>query len=73
MKTPTLPGEAIFKEGAANLQSGIETVGGRLSLTNRRLVFESHAFNVQTGATIIPLESVDSARKCWTRFWRETA
>jgi|SRR5215471_78302 len=68
MKTPLLPDETLVKDGAANLQRGIETVGGRLYLTNHRLVFESHAFNIQTGITIIPLTSVVGARKCWTRF-----
>jgi hypothetical protein len=67
-KTALLPGETLIKDGAANLQRGLETVGGRLYLTNRRLIFESHGFNVQTGATIIPLESISGARKCWTKF-----
>jgi hypothetical protein len=68
MKTALLPGEIPVKDGAANLQRGIETVGGRLHLTSHRLIFESHAFNVQTGATIIPLTSITGTRKCWTRF-----
>ena len=58
MKTQLLPGETLIKDGAANLQRGIETVGGRVHLTSQRLVFESHAINVQTGITIIPLESI---------------
>jgi hypothetical protein len=68
MKTALLPGETRIKDGAANLQRGIETVGGSLYLTDRRLIFESHRFNAQTGATIIRLESISGARKCWTRF-----
>ena len=36
MKTPLLPGETPVKDGAANLQRGLETVGGRLYLTNQR-------------------------------------
>jgi hypothetical protein len=68
MKTETLPGEEIIKEGGANLQRGLETVGGRLFLTNQRLVFESHAFNLQTGATIIPLADISETMPCWTRF-----
>jgi hypothetical protein len=68
MKTLSLPDETSLKDGAANLQRGIETVGGWLYLTNRRLVFESHAFNIQTGATIIPLASITGVRKCWTKF-----
>lgn len=68
METPFLPNESPIREGAANLQRGLETVGGRLYLTNQRLVFESHRFNIQTGPTIIPLDSVTGIRKCWTRF-----
>jgi hypothetical protein len=68
MKTPSLPDETPVKDGAANLQRGIETVGGWLYLTNRRLIFESHAFNIQTGATIIPLANIAGARKSWTKF-----
>jgi hypothetical protein len=68
MKTLYLPDEALVKDGAANLQRGSETVGGRLYLTNRRLVFESHALNIQTGATIIPLSAITGVRKCWTKF-----
>ena len=68
MKTPILPGETVIRDGAANLQRGVETVGGRAYLTSQRLIFESHAINVQTGSTIIALESVTGVRKCWTRF-----
>jgi hypothetical protein len=68
MKTPLLSGETLVKDGAANLQRGIETVGGWLYLTNQRLIFESHAFNILTGSTIIPLASITGARKCWTKF-----
>jgi hypothetical protein len=67
MNTPFLPDETPVKDGGANLQRGLETVGGRLYLTSQRLVFESHAFNIQTGSTIIPLASITGARKCWTR------
>ena len=40
-------GEAIVFAGAANHFKGIESVGGRLFLTDRRLRFRSHRFNVQ--------------------------
>jgi hypothetical protein len=68
MKTPFLSGETPVKDGAANLQRGIETVGGWLYLTNQRLIFESHAFNLQTGTTIIPLANLTGTSKCWTKF-----
>lgn len=68
MKTETRPGESMVKEGPANLQRGIEAVGGKLSLTDQRLVFESHALNVQTGATEIELANVTGTETCWTKF-----
>ena len=58
MKTPLLPDEVLIKQGPANLQRGTETVGGRLTLTSQRLVFESHRFNLQAGAAIIPLATI---------------
>ena len=68
MKTEQLPGETSIKSGPANLQRGAETVGGKLYLTTHRLVFESHAFNLQTGATIIPLQEISETTPCWTKF-----
>ena len=68
MNTELRAGENIVKEGLANLQRGAETVGGKLCLTSKRLVFESHRFNIQTGATEIPLESITLVTPCWTKF-----
>ena len=62
------PGETVLREGPANLQRGIETVGGKLWLTNARLVFRAHAFNVQTGETQIALDDVTGVKPCWTKF-----
>lgn len=67
-QTPLQPGESLVKESRANLQRGIESVGGQLYLTNRRLIFESHKFNVQSGATEIPLADVAEVGKVWTKF-----
>ena len=68
METQLLPDETIIKEGLANMRRGILWVGGKLFLTDQRLVFEPHAFNIRRGATIIPLSSVTGVRKCWTKF-----
>lgn len=68
MKTELKPGETLVKKGAANLQRGVETVGGKLYLTNQRLVFEAHRFNVQRDSTEIDLADVQSLEKCWTKF-----
>lgn len=61
MNTELRYDENLIRDGAANLQRGIETVGGWLYLTTRRLVFEAHALNVQSGATVIPLRDVAGA------------
>ncbi len=45
METGT--GEIILFETPANHFKGIEGVGGKLYLTNQRLVFQSHKFNFQ--------------------------
>lgn len=68
MKIELAPNEKLLREGAANLQRGIETVGGRLFLTDSRLVFSSHRFNVQAGTTEIALSDVRSVQPCWTKF-----
>ncbi len=67
MKTQLLPDEQIVKEGAGNMARGAESVGGRLACTNQRLIFESHAMNLQTGDTIIELGQITSAKPVWTK------
>lgn len=51
-------GERLLKEGMANHFKGIEAVGGKLQLTDRQLIFRSHAFNIQTHQESYPLESI---------------
>jgi len=68
MKSDLHPNETIVHKGAANLQKGIEAVGGKLFLTDQRVVFESHALNVQTGTTEIPLAEIQRVQPCWTKF-----
>ncbi|TAL43019.1 MAG: hypothetical protein EPN91_07225 [Salinibacterium sp.] len=52
-------------EGAAGRRSmmrglGDESLGGRLYLTNRRIVFQTHAMNRLLGTVPIPLKSLTS-------------
>jgi GRAM domain len=68
MHTSLNPGETVVREARANLQRGVESVGGHLYLTDQRLIFESHRFNVQRGATIVPLSDVVEVEPIWTRF-----
>lgn len=62
------PDEALVRKGGANLQRGIEAVGGHLFLTDLRLVFQPHGFNVQSGVTDIPLTDIVGTRLAWTKF-----
>jgi len=48
---------------AANLFRGIEAVGGRLKITTKRLIFDSHLINVQCGTTEIPLSNIEYLEK----------
>ena len=68
-KTTLAPGESAVKEGRASLRRGAETVGGRLFLTNRRLIFEAHIFNAQRGGDQIKLAQIDEVRPAWTKFF----
>ena len=68
MKIDLRSDEKLIRQGGANLQRGVETVGGRLFLTDQRLFFQSHSFNVQTGATEIPISEVKDTVLCWTKF-----
>ena len=54
--------------GPANLQRGLETVGGQLTLTNDSLVFEPHSINLQRGTEKILLSKVQSVTERWTKF-----
>ena len=51
--------ETIVFETRANHFKGAEGVGGKLSLTNKRLVFKSHKFNIQNHELSISLSDVD--------------
>ncbi|OWP51248.1 hypothetical protein [Pseudomonas nitroreducens] len=68
MKTELRSSETVIRKGAANLQRGIETVGGHLYLTNQRLVFEAHAINFQSKPTEIELRDIRYTDTVWTKF-----
>lgn len=62
------PGETLVRQGLANLQRGMEQVGGKLFLTDQRLQFMAHAMNVQTAPLTITLDDVTRVRMRWARF-----
>lgn len=57
-KIELLPGEEITFQTAANHFKGLEGVGGKLYLTNQRLVFKSHQLNIQKHEISIPLSDI---------------
>src|SRR5690606_13602950 len=50
--------EKIESEGFANLFRGIESVGGKIFLTDKKVIFKSHALNIQKGQTNIPYATI---------------
>ena len=52
--------ETVLRYGPANHFKGIEGVGGKLFLTNKRLRFRSHKINVQTHDESYPIEMIAS-------------
>jgi len=67
MPFPLQEGEQIVADVMANLFRGFEGVGGRLKVTDRRLLFEPHNFNFQTMTLEIPLSQVEQVqpRNTW--------
>ena len=54
--------EIVEAEGPANLFRKMEGVGGKLFITNQRLVFNSHKLNIQRGATSILYSEIESVQ-----------
>jgi len=52
--------EKVEEEIFANLFRGIEGVGGKIFLTNDRLIFKSHSLNIQKGQTNIDYSEISS-------------
>lgn len=50
--------EEIEIEGPANLFRGMEGVGGKIFLTNKKIIFKSHRINIQRGQTNIEYQNV---------------
>jgi hypothetical protein len=60
---PRDPGETLLHEGGANRLVTGEAVGGWMYMTDRRLLFVSHAINVQSHTHSIPAEKIARAIK----------
>ena len=60
--------QELVKKGAANLQRGIETVGGMLFLRHEDIEFRPHKLNVQTNNLVLKVSKITSVEKCWVKF-----
>jgi len=52
--------EELVDKFGANLWQGAEAVGGRIILTNQRLLFEAHKMNLQTAPVAVSLSAIES-------------
>lgn len=62
-------GEEIKKEGPATLYKGLEGVGGKLFLTDKRVIFKSHQLNIQRGQTDIDYSLISGVEKRIMKKW----
>jgi hypothetical protein len=62
----TNPDEERIKEGGANHFMGKEGVGGKLLLTDKRLIFKSHKFNIQNHQQVYDLRDIRLAQASMT-------
>jgi hypothetical protein len=63
IKPELLENEKIEEEIFANLFRGLEGVGGKIFLTNERLIFKSHSLNIQKGQTNIKYLDIVNVEK----------
>jgi hypothetical protein len=63
MSIPVEQSEDILADVPANLFQGIESVGGRLKITSRRLVFQPHLINFQRQPVEILLSDISMVKK----------
>jgi hypothetical protein len=62
MSLQLVQGEYLIKEGGATYSQGLSNTGGKLYLTNYRLVFQSHALNLRSLNLQYSLSDIVSAQ-----------
>lgn len=62
-KISTEPDEIVLFETPANHFKGIEAVGGKLYLTNKRVIFKSHKLNIQNHELSIKLGDISCVER----------
>ncbi|MTI66299.1 MAG: hypothetical protein FH753_06830 [Firmicutes bacterium] len=66
MNFKMLDGEKVIKEGKANRSNFINAQGGKLYLTNKRLVFVGHGKNIGEGTIAVELNEILTYGKAFT-------
>lgn len=69
MRTILNKDEILIKKGGANLEVGIETVGGHLYLTTYRLIFEPHKLNFNRKCIEIMIDDIEEIEKKWSKLF----
>jgi hypothetical protein len=62
------PHEKLVKEGGATHRVKLEGVGGKLALTDKRLIFKSHKLNIQNHEQAFQLVGIHSVEAGKTGF-----
>lgn len=65
--------ENIILQDAANLFRGPISVGGRLTLTNSRLIFQPHKINFEKNDEVIEIEKIKGVKKVRTLDFFDTS
>lgn len=55
--------EKVHFDVVANLFRGIESVGGRVRISDKSILFTAHAINIQTQITEIPFDQISTITK----------
>lgn len=53
---------------AANMMKGFESIGGRLTITEKEVIFKSHKLNIQKGTVTIAMSDILDVGKRNTLF-----
>ncbi|PPU39359.1 hypothetical protein XaplCFBP3123_14070 [Xanthomonas arboricola pv. populi] len=59
----------VLRQAPANLQRGLEAVGGQLILTADALHFQPHPYNIQTRSLSVHLTQIATMQLRWTRLF----
>src|ERR1035437_3196333 len=71
MNTHLEQNESLVKEGLVTFSKSIpQGIGGRLFLTNRRMIFEPSTLEKSECVEIIELSEVQATTPCWSKLFR---